>query len=76
MDEIYELYKGFSKLMKFDDMNMRKRNSLQYFKMPIVADDVVGIGNDGTVDKFVVVRVFLYQSKAVLGVKALTERAP
>lgn len=76
MDEIYELYKGIGKLMEFDDLNMRKRYSLQDLKMPIVADDVVGIGNDGAVDKFVVVRVFLYQTKTVLGVKALTKRAP
>ena len=62
--------------MEFNHIHMWEWNGLQYFKVSIVADDVVGISNNGAVDKFVVVRIFFYQPKAILRIKAQAERAP
>ena len=47
-------------------MNFRVRNIMKHTKMRIFTYDVIGIGNDGTIYKFVIIRILSYQIKTIL----------
>ena len=53
----------------------RKGYGTENIEMTVIADDVFGIRNDGTVHKLVVIRVLLDQTETELRIVASTERA-
>lgn len=38
---------------------------LQHIEMVVFGHNILGIGNDGTIDKFIVIGISFYQSKSI-----------
>ena len=64
------LAKLFVKLLKPLDFKSRERNGFQYVEMAIFANDVVGIGNNSAINKFVVILVGCDQPKPEMSINS------
>ena len=58
-----------NKFIQSEDPYRRESDCSQDLEMAILTDNIVGIGNNGTIDKFIVVGVLLNQMKTKLRCK-------
>ena len=58
-----------------DNVYPRERDVFQYAEVGIFANDVVGIGDDGTVYEFVVIGVLFNESEAIMWIQLASVRA-
>lgn len=54
------------KILQCDDINDRERNQSQHIVMLVVSDYIVGVGNNGTINKFMIIRVGSNEPKMIV----------
>ena len=66
------IYQQLKKIFDTDDRDLRKLDLLQNAKMPVVANEVIGIGRYRAIDEFVIVLV-AQQPETTWGLSAPSE---